>query len=889
MPWRRTIIPMAIPAPETPRIPGAHRALVGRVEALARLDAARAVGGSVVTVRGTVGVGKSALVGAWASSVASRVVVDLHGASSIAALVGTLARALDLEIPPSASDRSHLAALGAALDDHGVELLVLDGVDGLLGDAREALVALVGRQPSVLVTARRPLGVDGEVVVELPPLDVPDGPATLEASGAGQLWLDHLAHLAPGAALDPGAREDVVAILHLVDGLPLAIELAAKRARLVGVRELRARWSASSALAPLERALEASWAELDPSTRALVADLTVFRRAFPLELAEAVLEDHGPALVDRVAELVERSFLEIVATDAGPRAAMLGFLREDVARRLPDHPTPSVRRRHAEVLVARGRARAGAIERGDLDARRALAADEEDLVAAFEHALAEGRLELTVEALDVLDRLRWVGGPPDAHVARIDLLLDRLDELSVEAAGAVLEMRGRWATRVGAPDAEPVLERARALAEQRRDPAAQARVGRAIALHHSSAGRADEAIAVIEATVAAAEGAVDDALLARCTLTLGTLRRRGARVEAADDAFRRAHQLFYAVGDDAGRGATLAEWSMLQLERGQRAEASASADRARPLLTKHGHDYLVAYLDATWAIQRHVEGALDDAIGLYDAAAQGAARSGAVVLAHVCRAYRSLAALERGDGRLADALDALDRFDAFGEPPYRAVLRALLAFLLASGDDPSPAADQLALARGPALAASNFRLAVALLGEGAELVMAARRSESSEAQLEAEVTAILARATPATLRAADGAGEAVSDVRLTARLIEDWWRRRVTPKPVLRVARDGRTASGEGIGEVDLARRPLLRRLLLRLADAAAEGARDVGVEELLEAGWPGERMVGTSGVRRLQVAINRLRDLGLREVLETVERGGYCIAEPWRVELVDS
>lgn len=88
---------------------------------------------------------------------------------------------------------------------------------------------------------------------------------------------------------------------------------------------------------------------------------------------------------------------------------------------------------------------------------------------------------------------------------------------------------------------------------------------------------------------------------------------------------------------------------------------------------------------------------------------------------------------------------------------------------------------------------------------------------------------------------------------------------------------------------MDLARRPLLRRLLLRLADAAAEGARDVGVEELLEAGWPGERMVGTSGVRRLQVAINRLRDLGLREVLETVERGGYCIAEPWRVELVDS
>ncbi len=100
------------------------------------------------------------------------------------------------------------------------------------------------------------------------------------------------------------------------------------------------------------------------------------------------------------------------------------------------------------------------------------------------------------------------------------------------------------------------------------------------------------------------------------------------------------------------------------------------------------------------------------------------------------------------------------------------------------------------------------------------------------------------------------------------------------------VARDGRAARTARFGDVDLARRPLLGRLLLCLAEAARRGAREVAVDELLEAGWPGEKMVGTSGVRRLQVAINRLRDLGLRDVVETVE-GGYRIAEPWRVEIL--
>ncbi|MBX3269051.1 MAG: helix-turn-helix domain-containing protein [Sandaracinaceae bacterium] len=127
-------------------------------------------------------------------------------------------------------------------------------------------------------------------------------------------------------------------------------------------------------------------------------------------------------------------------------------------------------------------------------------------------------------------------------------------------------------------------------------------------------------------------------------------------------------------------------------------------------------------------------------------------------------------------------------------------------------------------------------------------------------------------------------------MRLAARLIRAWSARALAPAQILHLASDGALARVEGGVAIDLRARRLLARLLARLAEPvlARASSRAVSVDALLEAGWPGERTVGASGQRRLQVAISRLRELGLRDVVETAD-GGYAIAAGWEVRAADA
>ncbi|MFD5321517.1 ATP-binding protein [Streptomyces sp. NPDC127098] len=300
-----------------PRLPARLTELVGRdgavVEVAALLGACR-----LVTLTGTGGVGKTRLALAVAERAAASAafpdgvwLVEL-AALGPAEVPDAVAAALGVrDDAPGGPDLT--ARLAEALRDRR-GLLVLDNCEHLPGAVAELVHRLLSAAPGlrVLATSREPLALDGERLFAVEPLDLPD---------AVRLFAVRAAAAAPGFRLDGVDREAVAAICRRLDGLPLALELAATRVRAFGVRELagllddRFRLlSAGARDAParqrtLRAVIDWSWDLLDARERVLLRRLAVLADGCS---REAVAEVCGGG-VEELARLVDRSL--VVADD----------------------------------------------------------------------------------------------------------------------------------------------------------------------------------------------------------------------------------------------------------------------------------------------------------------------------------------------------------------------------------------------------------------------------------------------------------------------------------------------------------------------------------------------------------------------------------------------
>ena len=230
-------------------------------------------------------------------------------------------------------------------------LLVLDNFEHVL-DAAPLVADLLSKCPrlSVLVTSRTPLRLRAERRFVVEPLSVPhaDGPHTPETiteSPAVQLFVDRAQAIAPDFELTPSNRDALGAICRRLDGLPLAIELAAARTALLGPDALLARLQQPHTaelgdLPPRQRTLQAtiSWScdLLTPAEQTLFACLAVFAGGWTLESAEAVCADALPTGADLsglMLTLVESSLVRRTAdaTSGLVRFGMLETIREDAA------------------------------------------------------------------------------------------------------------------------------------------------------------------------------------------------------------------------------------------------------------------------------------------------------------------------------------------------------------------------------------------------------------------------------------------------------------------------------------------------------------------------------------------------------------------------------
>jgi predicted ATPase len=363
------------PAPSVRRLPAETSTFVGREHELAELGALL-VRTRLLTLSGAGGVGKTrlALELARAGNDAysgGALLVELDALDDGALVPGAVAEALDLR---ALRGEAVLDALLAELEPREL-LLVLDNCEHLIGAAAALVDSLLRGAPrlTVLATSREPLRVPGEVVFRVPSLGIPDPerdeePEALLRYEAVRLFVERAQAAAPRFALDGTNAPAVARICHRLDGLPLALELAAARVdaltpdSLAGrlddrFRLLRAgRRTAPTRQQTLEATLDWSHELLEPEERILLRRLAIFSGNFGLEAAEEVCsgDDLGAAQVaPLLAELVEKSL--VVSEDRGGnrRYRLLETIRSYAGDKLTGSgEEPAVAARHAAWVVA---------------------------------------------------------------------------------------------------------------------------------------------------------------------------------------------------------------------------------------------------------------------------------------------------------------------------------------------------------------------------------------------------------------------------------------------------------------------------------------------------------------------------------------------------------
>ncbi len=368
--------PALAPAPSAPP---AH--LLGRDAELAELAALLAEPSACVTLTGAAGVGKSSvartLLQRWPGRSAW---VDLAAIMPGTPVFGAIARALGGAVD-DAPDGSAPAPAGLQALLHGLPLqppllLVLDNAEHLVAECA-ACVAALAAAPAlrVLVTSQVALGLAGEGQLRVQPLRLPADPDADQARAAPHadetalaLLLRRMAEADARCRPTPATLPLLRALCRQLDGLPLALEMAAARVPLMGAQAVldalgerfallsRGRRDAPARHRSLHAALDWSHGLLSAAEQRLFRALGVFAGGFTLDLAVTLTADEHVGrweVVDGLAALAERSLLSTDGADP-PRYRLLETLRAFALQRLAEAPdeAASLRRRHAAAVLA---------------------------------------------------------------------------------------------------------------------------------------------------------------------------------------------------------------------------------------------------------------------------------------------------------------------------------------------------------------------------------------------------------------------------------------------------------------------------------------------------------------------------------------------------------
>ena len=550
------------PAPASGGLRTEASSFVGRGHELAEL---RTVLGRtrLLTLTGTGGAGKTRLALELARGEQARfsdgvVLVELATLTDPATVPVAIAAGLDVRALPG---QALLDAVGEFLAGREL-LLLLDNCEHLIGASAEIVdtILRVATRATILTTSREPLRVPGEVVFRVPSLAIPDPERTLAPDDAlryeaVRLFVDRATSAAPGFAFDARNASDVARICFRLDGLPLALELAAGRLGALSAASVAERLDdrfrllqAGSRTAPTrQQTLLATlrWSHdlLDDDERLLFRRLAVFSGGFDLDAAEVVCSDAQLEVADvanLLARLVEKSLVSVGDADGEWRYGLLETVRAYAQERLEEtDEAATLMRRHAAwaTELAEREGRSARLDREAANLRSALSTLlAEDPQQALRLCVAIWPFWL--RRIDLAEAQRRFAAALAASPERSPLRVQAL------FAAAAFDMRGGTLTS-GIARAEEALTIASELGDRRSEWRAFQFLGEfAIASDLGS-----EAEDWLERGLALARDEGLAGAEALCIYTLGVARWILGDLEGADAQLAESFERFRAVAD----------------------------------------------------------------------------------------------------------------------------------------------------------------------------------------------------------------------------------------------------------------------------------------------------------------------------------------------------
>jgi predicted ATPase len=581
------------------RLPVSTTSLIGRQRAIG--EVARLLGRPgvrLVTLTGPGGVGKTRLAVAVGERLRGRfgagtVLVPLEAVTDPGLVLAAIGRAAGADL---ARTGSPLEALAETFAD-GAWQLVLDNLEQVVQVAPD-LGELLTRCPrlAILATSRTALGLRAEREYPVPPLPLPAGPgaasvAEVAASSSVALFVDRARAVRPGFALTEGNAAAVAEICRRLEGLPLAIELAAARTRLLDppalldrlVSSLDALGTGAVDLPERQRTLRAtvewSMSLLDDAERSLLEVAAVFVDGWTIQAVAQVAGLDEDRALELSEALARHSLVYLDSTGLGSRTRMLETVCEFVAERLAARPDAAeIGRRHAGYY-------------------RALAEQADRLLRS--PGESEWLERLQAEAGNLAVAVRWYlahDRGPLPHLIRVLWLFWTQQDLEREAwswvqqllpAVGTLDPQARaelaWAAAVLAVDtgddaaALAARQRLAPLLAEISDPFLHAVAQLAMAWTSPVAGDFDGALRAAAVSLEELRGKDEPTFMGMAAFTVGSLEVALGRYDDALPHLREAHDLAERSGDDWLAAGPRVQLGILAVLRGR-------LDEARPLL-----------------------------------------------------------------------------------------------------------------------------------------------------------------------------------------------------------------------------------------------------------------------------------------------------------------
>jgi predicted ATPase len=876
-------------------LPARTDSFLGRGLDAARLgeELARA---RIVSIVGPPGIGKTRLALEYARAHGDAyervLLVALMTSTTLEAALTALAGALHLELP-ALPEAELVDEVARTLGEVPRTLVVLDNFEQLAPLAPTLLPKLLEAAPAVhlLITTRQRLRVSGEHVHELRGLAC-DG---AEADGA-KLLVDRVAKLR-GSAPTAGETEQLRSIAERLEGVPLALELAAVKVaslgaanvleRLAGAHGILGVEGTASTQASMRLAVGRSWELLGAAERSLLSACSIFRGGFELD---AVTELVGDDVFDALHELSEKSLLFGSTDDGGTtRFFLWENIREFAAEHLPPERYAALVLRHAAYYIAFGSELARAVEGPNGTAALDALEQERDNLLAIEARTLRGELppEAALRALVALAPLALARGPIAPLAQRLDAALAAVEPRDgVEPAAkphrlAAALAAARAHRRLGdLPAAKRAQELALGIAGSLGDARIEARLRSDLGMSLVAEGAMEEAQALLSPSARRVAPELDRAGAALDDLRLSMALRELGDVTEAERAAHRALDVFEAEGNAVLAGLAYAELAHVAIELADHRGAKAFVERGLEAVPAAVALLTESALTGRMGMIAHAEGDLVQAETMMSAAMMGLRRIGyrrfeAGVTGYLGAVDLEAGRIERAHARTTRVVDML-RNDPRGRSPFAALL-ALIE--VARGN--LAGARRAAAFVGPLRPSDPFSVAAHVF-----LVPLERVSRASAESLAARLA--LADATPAGRSAPLRATS--YGVRLALRLVElvrgdrapsipDVEASPTTPS--IEVSSSGAWFRLPGEPRIDCRRYRTLRLLLVKLAqERLVHPNRPASWSILVAAGWPGERILPAAARNRLKVAMASLRKLGLRDVLVHDGEGYFLRAD---------